>query len=101
MNYLLQVDFPHDRIFGEKFSKAFVDLANDISKEEGLLWKIWTENENTKEAGGIYLFSNEADAKRYLEKHTKRLESFGYKNIRAKIFEVNKALSEITKASFL
>lgn len=101
MNYLLQVDFPHDGIFGEEFSKAFVDLANDISKEEGLLWKIWTENENTKEAGGIYLFSNEADAKRYLDKHTKRLESFGYKNIRAKIFEVNKALSEITKANFL
>jgi hypothetical protein len=101
MNYLLQVDFPHDGIFGEEFSKAFVDLANDISKEEGLIWKIWTENENSKEAGGIYLFSNEFDAKRYLEKHTKRLESFGYKNIRAKIFSVNEPLSKITKASFL
>jgi hypothetical protein len=101
MNYLLQVDFPHDGIFGEEFSKAFVDLANDISKEEGLIWKIWTENENSKEAGGIYLFSNEFDAKRYLEKHTKRLELFGYKDIRAKIFSVNEPLSKITKASFL
>ncbi|MDY3205345.1 MAG: YdhR family protein, partial [Arcobacter sp.] len=50
MVYLLQVDFPHDGIFGEEFSKAFVDLAKDISNEEGLLWKIWTENEETKEA---------------------------------------------------
>ena len=101
MSYILQVDFPHDGIFGEEFSKAFVDLAKDISNEEGLLWKIWTENEATKEAGGIYLFSNEEDAKRYLAKHTKRLESFGYKNIRAKIFSVNEPLSLITNAGFL
>ena len=101
MAYLLQVDFPHDGIFGEEFSKAFEPLANDISQEAGLIWKIWTENENTKEAGGIYLFSNETDAKRYLDKHTKRLESFGYKNIRARIFSVNEPLSLITKASFL
>ncbi len=101
MNYILQVDFPHDGIFGEEFSKAFVDLANDIAFEDGLLWKIWTENEQTKEAGGIYLFSNEEDAKRYLKKHTNRLESFGYKNIRAKIFSVNEPLSLITKAGFL
>ena len=101
MAYILQVDFPHDGIFGEEFSKAFIDLANDISQEAGLIWKIWTENETTKEAGGIYLFSNEIDAKRYLEMHTKRLESFGYKDIRAKIFSVNEPLSKITKASFL
>ncbi len=101
MNYILQVDFPHEGIFGEEFSKAFIDLANDIQKESGLLWKIWTENQDTKEAGGIYLFSNENDAKRYLDKHSKRLESFGYSNIRAKIFSVNEPLSLITNASFL
>ena len=42
-----------------------------------------------------------ANAKRYLAKHTKRLESFGYKDIRAKIFEANKSLSHISKASFI
>ncbi|KLE01945.1 monooxygenase [Aliarcobacter butzleri] len=99
MSYILQVDFPHDGIFGEEFSKAFVDLAKDISNETGLIWKIWTENEEKKEAGGIYLFSNETDAKRYLEKHIKRLESFGYKNINAKIFKVNELLSKITNAN--
>lgn len=99
MKYLLQVDFPHDGIFGKEFSEAFVDLAEDIKKESGLIWKIWTENKETKEAGGVYLFDNESDAKRYLDKHTKRLESFGYSNIRAKIFNVNEPLSLITKAS--
>ena len=79
--------------------KGFVDLAKNISEESGLIWKIWTENEQTKEAGGIYLFDNEADAKRYLEMHTKRLESFGYSDIKAKIFKVNEPLSSITNAT--
>ena len=99
MAYLLQVDFPHDGIFGDEMSKAFADLAKDIAQEEGLIWKIWTENESTKEAGGIYLFENESDAQRYLKKHTGRLTSFGYTNIRAKIFSVNETLSRLTKAS--
>jgi hypothetical protein len=99
MAYLLQVDFPHDGIFGDEMSEAFADLAKDIAQEEGLIWKIWTENESTKEAGGVYLFENEADAQRYLKKHTERLTSFGYTNIRAKIFSVNETLSRLTKAS--
>ena len=99
MKYLLQVDFPYDGPFADEMSKAFVELAQDIKKEEGLIWKIWIENETQKESGGVYLFDNEADAKRYLDKHTKRLESFGYSNIRAKIFKVNEALSILTNAS--
>ena len=98
MKYILQVDFPHAGPFGEEFSTAFSDLARDIASESGLVWKIWTENEEAKEAGGIYLFDNIDDSKRYLEKHTKRLESFGYTNIRAKIFAANEALSKITQA---
>ncbi len=98
MKYLLQVDFPHAGPFKVEFTEAFTDLAKDIAKEEGLIWKIWTENEETKEGGGIYLFDNLADANRYLDKHTKRLESFGYSNIRGKIFNVNEALSLIDGA---
>lgn len=98
MKYILQVDFPHNGPFNEEFSQAFTELANDIKNESGLVWKIWTENEENKEGGGIYLFDNEADAKRYLDKHTKRLESFGYTNIRGKIFKVNEPLSLINNA---
>ncbi|MBN2817297.1 MAG: monooxygenase [Campylobacterales bacterium] len=98
MKYLLQVDFPHQGPFGEEFTGAFTDLAKDIAEESGLIWKVWTENEATKEAGGIYLFDNLQDAQRYLDKHTKRLESFGYGNIRAKIFNVNEPLSLIDGA---
>lgn len=101
MVYILQVDFSHDRGFGEEFTNSAKPLAMDIAKEEGLLWKIWTENEKEKIAGGIYLFSNEDDAKRYLKMHTKRLESFGYMDIRSKIFSVNMPLSQICKVDFI
>lgn len=99
MNYVLQVDFPHNGPFGDEMSEAMADLAKDIAKEEGLVYKLWTENEETKEAGGIYLFDNINDAKRYLQKHTKRLESFGYKDIKGKIFKINKPLSRLSKAN--
>ena len=95
---LLQIDFPIEGPFGEEMTKAFEDLAKDIANEEGLIWKIWTENSANKEAGGIYLFSDENNAKQYLEKHTKRLNSFGIIDINAKIFDVNVPLSLIDKA---
>jgi hypothetical protein len=98
---LLQIDFPHQGPFGQEMTRMMSDLAKDISTEKGLVFKLWTENEETKEAGGIYLFETLAEAQSYLEKHTKRLESFGYSNIRSKIFTVNEGLSVLSKAVFL
>ncbi len=100
MKYLLQVDFPYEGPFKEEFTKSMTGLAQDIATEEGLIWKIWTENETEKEAGGVYVFDNLKDANRYLDKHTKRLESFGFSNIRAKVFEINEPLSSINNITF-
>ncbi|MCW8895855.1 MAG: monooxygenase [Sulfurimonas sp.] len=96
MQYLLQVDFPHNGPFGDELTTAMSELAKDIATESGLISKLWTENESEKEAGGIYLFNNLEDAERYLKKHTDRLTSFGYENIRGKIFLVNEALSKLS-----
>lgn len=95
MVYLLQVDFTMDDPFGEKMSEAFQDLAHSINDEEGVIWKIWTENELAKEAGGVYLFETKENAEKYLAMHSARLTSFGITNIRGKIFAVNEALSSI------
>ncbi|MDS9471386.1 monooxygenase [Sporosarcina pasteurii] len=95
MAYILQVDFKHEGPFGEEMVAAFSDLAKSINEEKGLIWKIWTENEETKEAGGIYLFEMKEDAEIYLDMHTKRLESFGVTNVNAKIFKANDALTAI------
>ena len=100
MKYLIQVDFKYNGPFGKQMSEAMADLAKDIATEEGLEFKIWTENEQTKEAGGIYVFNNLEDANRYLDKHTKRLQSFGIKNINSKIFNINEELSVLSKAKF-
>ena len=95
---LLQIDFPFNGPFGEEMSAAMQGLAQDIAQENGLIWKIWTENEQTKKAGGIYLFTDEENANRYLAKHSARLESFGVTGIEAEIFDVNQALSAIDHA---
>lgn len=39
---------------------AMKELADSISQEPGFIWKIWTENQDTQEAGGIYLFQARA-----------------------------------------
>lgn len=101
MKYLMQIDFPHEGPFGDKLTAAMSDLAKDIANENGLIFKLWTENEDTKEAGGIYVFDNIEDAKRYLVKHTARLESFGYTDIKSKIFTINEELSKLSKSTFL
>lgn len=95
MAYLLQVDFNHEGPFGTEMVDAFTDLANSINEEKGFIWKIWTENEQTKEAGGIYLFNSKEDAENYLAKHTKRLNGFGITTVNAKIFKTNDALTTI------
>lgn len=96
--FILQVDFPFSGPFGQKMSEAMQDLAQDIAGESGLIWKIWTENEADKRAGGIYLFDNENDAERYRIKHTERLSEFGINSIEARVFAVNMPLSAIDRA---
>lgn len=95
MAYLLQVDFPFEGPFGEEMSTVFQEIAEIINKEKGFYWKIWTENKETKEAGGIYAFEEKQDAENYAEMHKKRLESFGVKDIRVKIFNINEKLTQL------
>ena len=96
--FILQVDFAYSGPWGEAMTEAMAGLAQDIATEPGLVWKIWTANEAAKEAGGVYYFDNQADAKRYLAKHTARLQGFGIEQFNAKIFNVNLDLSRIDRA---
>lgn len=97
MPTVLQIDFPFDGPFGEEMHHAMQALAESIIEEPGLIWKIWTENPRTKEAGGIYLFSDQASAQAYLDIHSARLTASGVQGIRAKLFEANQPLSQICK----
>lgn len=98
MKIVLQIDFPYNGPFGAEMEAAFSPLAESIAQESGLIWKMWTENSETNEAGGIYLFEDKPSAEAYLKMHTARLESFGVQGIRSKLFTLNEPLSLITRA---
>ncbi|MBY0339437.1 MAG: YdhR family protein [Acetobacteraceae bacterium] len=74
-------------------------LADAIAAETpGLLWKIWTEDAAAGRAGGIYAFATRAEAEAYREMHTQRVVARGATDIRAQLWDVNTALSSITRA---
>jgi len=97
MRTILQVDFPYEGPFGDEMASAMAELAESIAREPGFLWKIWTENSDTREAGGIYLFEDEGSARAYLDKHTARLKEFGVSKVNGKLFQVNESLSAIDR----
>ncbi|KAA6183464.1 monooxygenase [Thiohalocapsa marina] len=98
MTTLLQIDFPFQGPFGDAMTAQLAELAASIAEEPGLIWKIWTENAQEQQAGGIYLFQDPASAQAYLEKHTARLNGLGVTQIRARLFDVNLPLSKDTNA---
>jgi hypothetical protein len=97
MPTLLQFDFPFIGPWGEEMAGALLGLAEDIAGTRGLRWKIWTENREQGRAGGVYLFDDLASAEAYRKLHTLRLQSFGIGEIRAIAFDVNEALTAVTR----
>lgn len=98
MGYLLQVDFPYTGPWGQEMTAQMDGLAQSIASEPGLIWKIWTENPQANEAGGVYLFQDLDSAQAYLAMHTARLKGFGIPQVNGKIFLVNEALSRTDRA---
>ncbi|NHB59427.1 monooxygenase [Acinetobacter shaoyimingii] len=98
MASILQIDFPYVGPWGAEMFEMFRSLAESISNEKGLIWKIWTENQERQEAGGIYLFERQIDAEAYLDMHVRRLEKNGFHDLRYRIFDIHSKLSEITNA---
>jgi hypothetical protein len=94
---LLQINFPHSGPWGAELTAAYTDIAQEIAAVPGLKWKFWIENSREEEAGGIYLFEDEASVNAYLEMILPRMHAFGFRNISAKTFDINAPLTEITR----
>ena len=92
-NKLVLIHFDFNGPFGDEMSQQLVALAESINQEPGFLWKVWTENAQALEAGGIYLFDSDANAQRYMNKHMERLKQSGATNITVKLFDVNAPLT--------
>ena len=63
---LLQLNFKYN-VTREEYEGAVSPLADKFAAVSGLRWKIWIINETETEAGGIYLFEDEASLKALLE----------------------------------
>jgi Putative mono-oxygenase ydhR len=98
MTTALLFRFPFPGPWGKELTEASRGLANDIATEDGLIWKIWLEDRETGQAGGIYLFQDAAAAARYREKHERRLSAMGPTGVMANAFSVNAELSVLTMA---
>lgn len=63
---LLQLNFKFN-VTKAEYEGAVSPLAEKFAAVAGLRWKIWIINESESEAGGIYLFEDEASLKTFLE----------------------------------
>jgi len=63
---ILQLNFRFN-VSRAEYEQAGSSLASDFAAVTGLRWKIWMINEVEREAGGIYLFNDEASLKDFLE----------------------------------
>jgi hypothetical protein len=63
---LLQLNFKFS-VTSAEYEGAVSPLADKFAAVPGLRWKIWMINEAESEAGGIYLFEDEASLKALLD----------------------------------
>jgi Putative mono-oxygenase ydhR len=63
---IMQLNFRFS-VSGSEYEQAVSPLATQFAAVAGLRWKIWMINEAKGEAGGIYLFDDEASVKAFLE----------------------------------
>jgi hypothetical protein len=79
---------------------AWLGAAQPIADTPGLQWKVWLINEAESEAGGIYLFENEAATKAYMDGPMVAAlkASPVISNVSAKVFGVMGEHSAITRA---
>jgi hypothetical protein len=63
---IIQVNFKYS-LSREEYENTVAPMGQTFADVPGCLWKIWLLNEENSEAGGIYLFSDEASAAQYIE----------------------------------
>ncbi|GMR10514.1 MAG: hypothetical protein BMS9Abin28_1335 [Anaerolineae bacterium] len=63
---IMQLNFKYD-VSAEDYTSAVAPLAEQFAAVSGLRWKIWMINEDESEAGGIYLFEDDAALQTFLE----------------------------------
>ena len=63
---ILQVNFKFN-VSRADYEQAVSPMAGDFADVPGLRWKVWLMNEAESEAGGIFLFNDEASLQTFLD----------------------------------
>ncbi|MBW8011740.1 MAG: YdhR family protein [Chloroflexi bacterium] len=63
---IIQLNFKFS-VSGSDYEQAVTPLASQFAAVAGLRWKIWMINEAESEAGGFYMFDDEASLNAFLE----------------------------------
>ena len=95
---ILQINFKFN-VSPVEYENAVSPLAGPIADTPGLQWKVWLMNTADHEAGGIYLFDDEASVQAFLagpivagvKSHP------ALSDISAKVFDVMEELSLICR----
>jgi hypothetical protein len=95
---ILQINFKFTQSANE-YVELCAPFADPIAAVPGLIWKVWLLNEQSREAGGIYLFRDEASVNGYLNGEivsgVKKQPTL--KEISAKVFDVVEDLTKQTR----
>lgn len=94
---ILQINFRYD-VPTEEFKRRATAGANRIAAKAGLRWKIWIYDDERREAGGLYLFEDEASLDAYSEWITDELNlNPAVSQVSLKEFRINKDATAVTR----
>lgn len=96
---ILQVNFKFN-VPREEYENIVSPLADAFAAVPGCSWKIWLMNEKDTEAGGIYLFRDEASVEKFKGSQlvSDVLNHQALSDFSIKQFEVLEQVSRITRA---
>jgi len=95
---ILQINFKFTQS-ADDYVKLVAPFADPIAAVPGLSWKVWILNDKAHEAGGIYLFKDEASVNAYLrgELVTGLKQQPTLKDLSTKVFDVVEDMSLKTR----
>jgi hypothetical protein len=97
MPAIVQINFPYTESESDLISHSS-DAAPRFLNVDGLDWKIWLVDENTKTAGGIYLFQTREAAQAYasgpMVSHLKNVRE----GVDVRVFDTIDEAGKVTRA---
>lgn len=96
---ILQINFQFN-VSEKEYENASSSLAQSFADIPGCKWKIWLMNEDRKEAGGVYLFSDKESVEKYKESDLFKMVNnhSAFSNFSVKQFDILEELSGVTRA---